>query len=67
MNETPKDKISELFASGVEIDRALQKAIREALLRHRQAGHPVSAWRDGKIIWIPPEDIPVSEKGDEAQ
>jgi len=32
-------------------------AVREALLRHKQAGHPVAVWRDGRVQWIPPEEI----------
>ena len=38
---------------------ALREAVREALLRHKQAGNPVAVWRDGRVVWIPPEDIPV--------
>jgi len=38
---------------------ALREAVREALLRHKQAGNPVVVWRDGRVVWIPPEDIPV--------
>jgi hypothetical protein len=61
MKEAAKDKIDELFADGTAIDQALRRAVREALQRHRQAGFPVSAWREGKIVWIPPEEIPVHE------
>jgi hypothetical protein len=41
------------------ITRAVQRAVREALLRHKQAGNPVCEWRDGQVVWIAPEDIPV--------
>lgn len=37
---------------------ALRQAVREALLRHKQAGNPVAVWRDGRVVWIQPEDIP---------
>lgn len=37
---------------------ALRQAVREALLRHKQAGIPIVVWRDGKVVWIQPEDIP---------
>ena len=39
------------------IARALGRGVREALLRHKLAGNPVAAWRDGRVVWIPPEDI----------
>ena len=38
---------------------AMREAVREALVRHKQAGNPVAAWRDGRVVWIQPEDIPV--------
>jgi hypothetical protein len=41
------------------VQRALARAVRDALLRHKQAGNPVCEWRDGKVVWIAPEDIPI--------
>jgi hypothetical protein len=37
---------------------ALRQAVREALTRHKQAGNPVATWRNGRVEWIPPEEIP---------
>ena len=45
--------------------RALQRAVRRALRQHKLAGNPVAIWRDGQVVWIPPEDIPVSDQDDE--
>jgi hypothetical protein len=39
------------------VEKALARAVRAALLRHKQAGNPVCEWRDGKVVWIAPEDI----------
>lgn len=55
-------EIDEIFADGTLIDLALKQAVQEALLRHKQAGNPVVAWHDGKIVWIPPEEIPVPDE-----
>jgi hypothetical protein len=44
-----------------DIERILEvltEAVREALLRHKRAGNPVAVWRDGRVVWIAPEDIP---------
>jgi hypothetical protein len=41
------------------IERALARAVRKALLRHKQAGNPIAVWQDGRVVWIAPEDIPV--------
>jgi hypothetical protein len=39
---------------------ALRMAVREALLRHKRAGHPIAVWHEGAVRWIPAEEIPVS-------
>lgn len=39
--------------------REMRRAVREALLFHKRIGNPVAVWRDGKVVWIPPEEIPV--------
>jgi hypothetical protein len=54
-----KDRIDELFAEGTPIDAALQRAVRKALWQHKQLGNPICTWRDGQVVWIPPEEIPV--------
>ena len=35
----------------------MQEAVREALLRHKRLGHPVAVWREGRVVWLAPEDI----------
>jgi hypothetical protein len=47
----------ELLADTTVITAALQRAVREAVLQHARAGFPVSTMRDGKVVWIPPEEI----------
>ena len=42
------------------IEQALGRAVRDALRRHKQAGNPIVVWRDGREVWIQPEDIPIS-------
>lgn len=61
MNEGSNKTIDEIFADGTLIDQALKLAIQKALLQHKQAGNPVAAWRDGKIVWIPPEEITIEK------
>ena len=57
-----KDKIAEAFADPDKITRALTQGVHEALLKHKQAGNPIVVWRDGKIVWLKPEEIPVNGK-----
>ena len=53
---TDKD-IMALMTEGTEVDKALARGVRDALVRHRQAGVPVVEWRDGKSVWLTPEEI----------
>jgi isoaspartyl peptidase/L-asparaginase-like protein (Ntn-hydrolase superfamily) len=50
--------IEELFRDGTEIDEALRRAVREALSRHKKLGNSIAVWRDGKVVIVPPEEIP---------
>ncbi|UJS15973.1 MAG: hypothetical protein L3J17_08565 [Candidatus Jettenia sp.] len=56
-----KKNINEFFNNGSEIDKALQSAVKEALLKHKIAGNPIASWKDDKVIWIQPKDIPVED------
>lgn len=62
METTPAKKIQELFVEGSEIDCALQRAVRRALVEHKRAGNPIVEWRDGKTFWLHPQDIPEDEE-----
>ncbi|HEY9850061.1 MAG TPA: hypothetical protein V6D28_11420 [Leptolyngbyaceae cyanobacterium] len=42
-----------------KITKALAEAVRDALRKHKALGNPVAAWRDGKVVWIPPEEISI--------
>ncbi|MCG2720995.1 MAG: hypothetical protein L6290_03120 [Thermodesulfovibrionales bacterium] len=52
-----KNRIEEAFANPEKITQALTRGVREALLKHKQAGNPVVVWRDGKMVWLKPEEI----------
>ncbi|MBM4136874.1 MAG: hypothetical protein FJ241_08605 [Nitrospira sp.] len=59
VKEKHRDKIAEAFSNPEKITQALAKGVRDALLKHKQAGNPIVVWRDGKIVWLDPEEIPV--------
>ncbi len=42
-----------------EINKAYQRAVREALRKHKQAGNPVPVERDGKMVMLQPDEIEV--------
>lgn len=53
-----KDKIAEAFSNPDVVTRAIMKGVREALLSHKRGGFRVVIWRDGKTVWLKPEEIP---------
>lgn len=40
------------------VEDALARGVGEALRRHKLAGNPVPEWRDGRVRWLSPEEIP---------
>ena len=48
LNDTPR------------LEHAFCQAIEEALRMHKRAGNPIAVWRDGQVVWLQPEEIPVS-------
>ena len=49
------------IAYGEEIEQLLRQAVRQALQLHKRVGNPVAGWRDGKVVIIPAEEIPVDD------
>jgi hypothetical protein len=39
--------------------KAIRLGVRRALWRHKQLGQSVAVWRDGKVVILKPEEIPV--------
>ena len=37
---------------------AIRQAGREAVIVHKKMGWPMVTCRDGKVVWIPPEELP---------
>jgi len=53
----PKDDLFVRFAK--EIKPAYDRAVREALRKHKLAGNPVAVERAGKLVILQPEEIDV--------
>jgi hypothetical protein len=49
------------IACSEEVEQVLRRAVRQALRMHKRAGNPVAGWRDGKVVVIPAEEIPVDD------
>ena len=67
--ETDKDIAAkdDLFVRyAKEIKPAYDRAVRQALLKHKQAGNAVPVERDGKIVLLQPDDIEVDAEPNES-
>jgi hypothetical protein len=53
---TDKD-IGALMKEGTQADAALARGVRDALVRHVQAGVPAVEWQNGKCVWLSPEEL----------
>ena len=40
------------------IEAAAREAIALAIERHRRLGQSIAVWKDGKVVVVPPEEIP---------
>ena len=47
---------------GPKMDELVNSAVAKAIEEHRRAGRSIIVWRDGKIVEIPAEEIPVLEE-----
>jgi hypothetical protein len=54
-----KKTIEEIFDEGTEIDAALERAVREAWIRHKKLGQSIVVWQEGKVVTLPPDQIPI--------
>ena len=59
MRTRKRDHIEEMLADKERIKAAIESAVREAVLRHKQAGNPIVVMKDGKMVWLKPEEISV--------
>jgi hypothetical protein len=60
---------SDIFIAHVgDVQQALAQAVNAALLDHKRAGNSIAVWRDGKVVILKPQDIPVDDPlaGDES-
>jgi hypothetical protein len=62
MSSTQELSAKERILDSDAILADMRRAVREALLQHKRDGMPVVVWQDGKVVWIPPEEIPDDEE-----
>ena len=66
-NEEMTNNSPDLFVKySDEINRAYERAVREALLKHKKAGNPVAVERNGELVILQPEDIEIEPEANES-
>ena len=55
-----------LIEHGAAVDLAFNRAVQEALVRHKREGNPVAVWQDGKVTLLMPDQLP-DGMGDEEE
>jgi hypothetical protein len=56
-NKKSNDHIQKILNDPQKVTQILQEGVHNALLKHKQAGNSICEWKDGKVVWIPPEKI----------
>lgn len=60
-NKKIKENETSLFAAhSEEINKAYERAVREALAKHKKAGNSVVTSHNGKVVTLTPEEIEIS-------
>ena len=63
MSSLDTKDVRAIILEGRLVQRALQQAWANTLVRHKRLGNPIVVWRDGKVVWVPAEEIEVPTSG----
>lgn len=55
-----KDQTNLFVTHSEEINLAYERAVREALIKHKKAGNSVVISRDGEIVTLTPDEIEIA-------
>lgn len=61
MTTPDSDRLSQLRAEAAAIEGAMREAAQEAVLAHQRLGLPMVTWQDGKVVWIPADQLASNE------
>lgn len=61
MKESKPKDIRHIMLETDLVGRALRKAVVNAMIRHKRPGNPIVVWREGKVVWIPAEEIEIPD------
>jgi len=44
------------------LEATARQAVEDALLNHKRAGVPIVVWKDGKVVIVPADQIPITDR-----
>lgn len=47
----------EALADPKIIEAAIHRAVHDAVLTHARLGHAVPTWREGRVVWLQPDEV----------
>jgi hypothetical protein len=59
--------IGTLFKDGAVIDAALASAAEAAVREARMLGRPLVVWQDGRVVELPPDQVPIGDTAPTAE
>ncbi len=51
------------FPTAKEVEGIFREAVQDALLMHKRLRNPIPTFKDGKVVIVPPDEIPVEDDG----
>ena len=51
------------FPAAKEVEGIFREAVQDALLMHKRLRNPIATFKDGKVVIVPPDEIPVEDDG----
>lgn len=62
MKANGKISVSDRMRDSKGMEDAMAEAIQETVREHKLLGFPIVVWRDGKVVWVPPEEIELTDE-----
>jgi hypothetical protein len=55
------ETLKQILAEADAVEAAVRESVRDALLMHKRLGNPVATWENGRVVWIPADQISVDD------
>ena len=62
MRNGAEKSIPELMRDNDLLLEAMGRAVQKTVREHKLLGLPIVIWRDGKVVWVPPEEIELERR-----